>query len=586
MPVQPHVEAHLVVTGSFKVGANPQPPNRFELSITNKSDPLKLTPKKCLCLKGVLGPGTDALFLDDNDAKQCEKSSPKDWTVIWDFSRKAEGEFCLKIYSLNKKLEKEQPLTISFANVISKTAPDGDAALSFQTDFSDAKQALTISKTADKADIISFYASPPEGVQNLPGEDVTLKWRTYKLTNLGLFQEGHSDPLVCDFSQDEGQKKIPGVATSMKFVLKGYDGPQLISRNLRVQVLQKGWYDLKNTVSEGDPGYPVPQDEKETRLLAGNPKGFDLEPTLLFNANDQRLYAIFRLIFAGQERAFLFQTQNLFGGWSFVKSSVPDQTGSIPGGCFTSPGIYFDDKLWLIGGSQIDPDNTSNCIWCFDPRKAAWEDWGAAPWTPRMGHAVQVVYEDQKAKIWMLGGRDEAGNALNDVWSLDVASRSWTDLGPADWKPRCLFNPAVYDKQIWLYGGVKEPFSAELYDDLYVYSSDGPWQKKEMTGIIKGSESKKPIASSLQVFKGKLCLFGKFRTIDPADKSERIEPLAFSLSSASTKTWDDFPSDGLKGWGGDTTFSYQLVNFRDKLLIARALGYDDPNTVLKVYVPG
>jgi hypothetical protein len=165
-----------------------------------------------------------------------------------------------------------------------------------------------------------------------------------------------------------------------------------------------------------------------------------------------------------------------------------------------------------------------------------------------------------------------------------VTHRKWDQLQPAPWKPRCLFNPAVYDQKIWLYGGAKEPFSAELYDDIWVYTG-GRWQKKAMTGIIKGSESKKPIASSLQVFEDKLCLFGKFRTVNPDDKSEKVEPLAFSLSSASTKTWDAFSSDGLKDWGSDTTFSYQLVNFKDRMLIARALGYGEPNPVLKVYVP-
>jgi len=94
-----------------------------------------------------------------------------------------------------------------------------------------------------------------------------------------------------------------------------------------------------------------------------------------------------------------------------------------------------------------------------------------------------------------------------------------------------------------------------------------------------------PISSCLQVFHRKLCLFGRFRTI-AADQSEAIEPLAFSLSTPSTGTWDTFPSDGLKDWGADTTFSYQLVNFRNKMLIARALAYQLPNPVLKIYVPG
>jgi hypothetical protein len=580
MPAQPQLEANLVVAGSFIVGANPQPPNQFKVSISNKGDSLQLTPKKCLYLTGTLGPGQEALFLDEADAQKCNKSSSKDWKVLWDFSRKEEGIFRLKIFSF-KKFGKDQTVTISFSNVISKTAPQGAVALSFETDFSDAKQALTISKTAKDPDIISFYSDPPEGVPNLPGTEVTLKWRTFKLTNRELFQSGISDPLSCNFDKDEGAKTITCGPADMTFTLNGYHGAKKISRQLRVKVLKSGWYDLRNTVHEGDPGYLVPETEHEIRDLEIITKGLDLEPTLLFNATNL-LYAIFRLRFADKVTTFLFQTQNPFGGWRFVKSTVPHQAGFIPEGFATSPGVYCDDKLWLIGGSQIDPDNTSNHVWCFDPKKSAWEDRGAANWPPRMGHAVQVVFEDQKEQIWVMGGRDEAGNALNDVWALDGKD----PLPQKAWEPRCLFNTAVYDKKIWLYGGAKEPFSAELYDDLYVYTGGGNWQKKEMTGIIKGSESKKPIASSLQVFQGELCLFGKFRTIDPDDKSERVEPLAFSLSSASTKTWDDFPSDGLKGWGTDTTFSYQLVNFKDKMLIARALGYEERNPVLKVYVAG
>jgi len=585
MPAETQLEAGLTVTGSFKIGANPQPPNQFELSITNKGDSLKTTPRQCLYLKGFLGSGKKDLFLDESDAQKCVKTSPTDWKVDWDFSNKDQGEFRLKIYSYKKKLEKDNPLKFTFSNVISKTAPDGTAELSFETDFSDAKQALTISKAADDPDIISFYSVPPEGVQNLPGEEVILKWRIHKLERLELTRRGTADPLSCDFSEDEGAKTIPGFSANATYTLKGYDGPKPISRDLSVQVLQKGWHDLSNTVLEGDPGYPIAETEDESKDLERYRNGFDLEPTVLFSATDH-IYAVFRLKFAGKENAFLFQTQNPFGGWNFVKSSVPDQAGFIPDGFSTSPGIFFDNKLWLIGGSQIDPDNTSSRVWCFDLKKGAWEDWGAAEWSQRMGHAVQVFFEDQKEKIWVMGGRDESGNALDDIWALDVTNRDWVPLRQADWDPRCLFSTAVFENRIWLYGGAEEPFSSKLYDDLYVYEGGGQWQKKEMTGIIKGNVSKKPIASSLQVFKGKLHLLGKFRTIDLKDKSEIVEPLAFSLARASTKTWDDFPSDDLRGWGSDTTFSYQLVNFNDKMLIARALGYDVPNPVLKVYVPG
>lgn len=588
MPDQPQLEARIEIKGALRVGANPQPPNEFKLSITNRGKLLKVTPNKCLYLRGCLGSAAKALFLDDADARKCDKSKPNDWEVVWDFSRKEQGWFTLKIFSF-RPLAENQVLTISFANVISKTSPDKAAVLFFETDFSDAIQDLTIAKTAPMPDIISFTADPPEGGQNLPGKNVILKWRTFKLSNRELVQIGIADPIACDFSEDEGQKKITCAAADMTFRLKGYDGPKAIFRDLQIKVLTQGWYDMRNTVWEGDPGYPGPRTANEARTLETN-KRYDLEPTHLFNANDQRLYAIFRRMFAGREKGFIFTTENPLGGWSLVESSVPDQPDPVPQGFTTSPGIYFDDKLWLIGGSQIDPDNTANDVWCFDPRKGVWQNWGTADWPARMGHAV-LAFQN---KIWVMGGRDESGNSLNDIWTFDVAGRRWDSLGQAAWEPRCLFNPTVYEvtldsaekeEQIWLYGGAQEPNSAILYDNLYVYSGR-KWEKKEMTGIIQGRESKKPIASCIQVFRGRLCLFGKFRTIDPHDKSELVEPLGFSLSSLTTKTWERFPSDGLKNWGADTASSYQLVNFKDKMLIAKALSLRKPNPVLKVYLPG
>lgn len=589
MSTQPQLEVNLVVKGSFIVGANP---NEFEISITNKGEALQLTPTKCLYLKGMLGSGKEDLFLDETDAQKCNKSSPKDWKVLWDFSSKAEGIFRLKIFSF-KKIVKDQALTISFSNVISKTDPDGEAALSFETGFSDAKQALGIPKTANRPDIISFYSSPPEGVQNLPGEKVTLKWRTFKLTDRALIQAGRSDPLPCKFDQDEGSKIIRVSDTDINFRLQGYGESRPIFRELQIKALGSGWHDIINTVWEGDPGYPIPETEIETEALKEN-EGLDLEPTLLLNADNVCLYGIFRREFEGQKKAFLFQTENPFGGWNFVKSSVPDdQSSSIPEGFATSPGVYFDNKLWLIGGSQIDQQKTSRGVWCFDPTQTPqkiWQQCREADWPARMGHAV-LVFQN---KIWVMGGRDEAGNALNDVWTLDAGKPEWTRVNEKSWNSgRCLINPVVFEEKIWLYGGAAEPSSAELYDDLYICSpvSEGnyKWEKQEsLTGAITGTgeKPKKPIASCLQVLGGKLHLFGKFRTT-AQDKSRFDEALGFCLSDPSTGTWERFPSDGLGTWGTYTTYSYQAVNFK-RMLIAKALPASnrDPNPILKVYVPG
>jgi|SRR5579859_886464 len=597
-----------IVAGKFRVGPNPAPPNEFKLSITNSGDAIEWTPDVHLYLTGHLGPDDQALFLEDSDARkwtmQYSSSSgwkPK-WQAEWDFSRKSEGIFRLDIYTSNvTDWENGVFLAITFLNVVSKTAP-GEASLTFESDISGAKQDFSISKTVDKPDIISFTSDPAEGVQNLPNENVTLKWRVYKLNQLELTRVGSADLLPFETREHkesntiEGIATVPNISVDTEFRLRGYDGPRPVDRTLGIKVLRNDWYDLKKTILPGDPGYPI-----SIALQAGL-RRFDLEPTLLFNVNDKSLYAIFQHDFDGGKRALLFQTENPFAGWNFVKSSVSGQEGSIPEGFATSPGLCFDNRLWLIGGSQIDADITSNEVWRLNlegPGKGVWENlsekWQAPVWSQRMGHAVVEF----GGHIWVMGGLDEYGKALNDVWALDAAKEGseWRNLGNALWGPRCLISPTVYEDQIWVYGGTTEPKTSNLYDDLYAYSkgrsfSEGRWEEKKITAVIRGNESRKPVASCLQVFQEKFYLFGKFQTVAESDKSYLVESLAFSLSSLDSRTWSRFPSDRLQNWWGDTTCSYQLANFKDRMLIARALGKNQPNTlgknqsntVLKVYV--
>ncbi len=575
------VTAKIDITGDLRVGVSPQPPNKFKLVITNKGDavPQPDAGQLTFYFTGTLGSSEAALFLNQDDARNCTKVVLSDWSADWSFPD--ENTFHLEIYTFNDPiLTKNQQVTIEFSQVVSKTAP-GKASLGFGSDLG-ALQDLDIGKTAAKPGIIAFYSDPPAGVRNLPGADVTLKWRTFDLTDRKLEEVG-GDELSPDFTGDEGSYRYPDLSADTTFMLSGFGaGPPRVEQKLTLRVLKSGWYDRKNILVEGDPGYPHPADQSEADALKKKDKGFELEPLELLNANDQQLYGVFRYWFQEKEIAFLFQTQNLFGRWKLVRCSVPDQDGMIPEGFATSPAIYFDDNIWLIGGSQIDPDKTSNIVWRlnFKSTPPTWQNLGPAGWPPRMGHAV-VLFRNE---IWLMGGRDSSGNALNDVWTCG-ASGSWQcKTKSAEWSPRCLFRPAVLNGEIWLYGGMKEPFTSQslLYGDLYRYSSAaGKWKKEDRVPV----NNRNPLASCLVVFRNTLRLFGKFRSINPSDRSELVEPLAFSLSNPSTGTWEGLPVEGLKDWGGVNTFNVQVLNFKDQMLVAKAVAYDQPNVVMKVFVP-
>ena len=86
-------------------------------------------------------------------------------------------------------------------------------------------------------------------------------------------------------------------------------------------------------------------------------------------------------------------------------------------GMATSPGAYFKNKLWLIGGSSVNPDRPGKEVWCYekDPSTQSryWKrkDDFLSAMPARMGHAC-VLFQDA---LWVIGGYNN-GTAYRDVW--------------------------------------------------------------------------------------------------------------------------------------------------------------------------
>lgn len=567
--------ANLETTGII-VGEPDPNENKFELVITDLDTSAK---PPTFYLSGTFGPDEKDLFLNRTDAEECKSATvlPANWMGSWTF-KENNGTFELKIYTYARTIQGPL-LRIEFGKVTSKTTA-GNASLAFRTDPDPKKPLQTLSlekKTPLQPGIIAFYSDPPEGTQNLPGATVALKWVTFGLTDLKLVE---LKAKIGVNERNRGSRQVPVGAIDQRFTLEGFGGVRPVSDYITVSVLQSRWYDRAYKLVPGDPAYPEDADSNE--------KVLELQPTEIINANDACLYGVFRHVFNGSERALLFKADNPFARWDLVESSVRGQQGRrIPDDASESPGVYWDDRIWLVGGSQIDPNpgRASNLVWRLDPNSGenpSWENLGPAGWRERMGHAV-LVFQNQ---IWVMGGRDEAGNALNDVWRLNKSSTNWERVAEhAEWAPRCLMHPTVWNDQIWLYGGVAEPFSSIVHDDIWVYPrSGGAWVKQSITDVINKSGT--PVSSSLQVFgkPEKVHLFGNFRTIESRDSSEVVKPCAWSLDDVRTQTWVPFPNEGLKDWGGSTTFSYQMINFKNIYLMAKALDYRRTTNVLKIYV--
>lgn len=141
----------------------------------------------------------------------------------------------------------------------------------------------------------------------------------------------------------------------------------------------------------------------------------------------------------------------------------------------------FDNKLWVLGGIRVS--TRYNDVWHTTDGVNWTMATSSAQWQTRSGHA-SVVFDN---KIWVLGG--QGGSSLNDVWySSDGVS--WTQATTtAEWSPRVFHTATVFDDKIWIMGGN----SSGGVNDVW-YSSDGitwtqatanaEWQARERLNSV------------------------------------------------------------------------------------------------------
>ena len=139
-----------------------------------------------------------------------------------------------------------------------------------------------------------------------------------------------------------------------------------------------------------------------------------------------------------------------------------------------STDVFFDGKLWIIGGSDLYTQNFSNEIWS-SADGTTWTKAGNAAW-PGRDSATVVTFRD---KLWLFGGashRDAqlATDAfLNDVWSSDDGI-NWTEVtAAAPWSPRSYPRIAILNDEMYLLGG-------ESQSDVWKSSNGKDWT--QLTG--------------------------------------------------------------------------------------------------------
>ncbi|WP_166922472.1 hypothetical protein [Flavobacterium poyangense] len=188
------------------------------------------------------------------------------------------------------------------------------------------------------------------------------------------------------------------------------------------------------------------------------------------------------------------------GNWNRILLSDTDKKVLEP--FATSPLLHMKStgelhgRLFFVGGSYVKPMITSNATAVvyldLDLYDDSEKDKEKAKnrvklitelsWSSRMGHACALFPSGDQEKIWLLGGVDEWGKALDDVW-VSGDGETWTNNNTdgsvnenpkipvkMPWKKRCLSGITVelkdngQKKAIWFGGGFSEIGGTETSD--------------------------------------------------------------------------------------------------------------------------
>jgi hypothetical protein len=270
-------------------------------------------------------------------------------------------------------------------------------------------------------------------------------------------------------------------------------------------------------------------------------------PSLLLNDADKTLYGVF----ARDGEAAVYRLDLETGGLGRKDTfccKVPEEMNE-------SPGAFFRNRIWLVGGSQIDldPRVCSNKVWWFDPKSketGVIESAGsAAMWTARTGHACATF----GGKLWILGGVDADGNTLSDVWCFD--GNIWQE-SEALGRPLCLLAATEFDQRLWVYGGVDAPFGTPQSGVWYRSSRDAAWQQMRFNTRVgeppvTNPGSGDPFASALCVDKTRsvpmLCGLATFqKDIGIASEMFTLSGVNYVNNTADVRERSAIPPQ--KGW--------------------------------------
>ena len=495
---------------SVKIGKSNQATNKVKITVT--TSPQQAQTKVTVTVG--CGPTEDALLASQDEvvkvtcqaageteaAEMTAAPKPPTGKKAWDT-----GDFPISL-----------PLLITLENFVSNTPP-GDAVITVLVEKSKGGNdwekgesfSIEVKKELEPRDRpeIRYFTVNPNYILHAGQTEVTASFCATGYETLTLFRN-NEEMRNWPEAPDAANKIIFGA-----FPVKG-KFPETEKPSITSVYRLKGKY-KKQGDKEKEKGQTEVEDTLDRTVQVISPGWNQIElpqgsPVRLFVADDfsgsgsKRSYGIFK----DRGGAYaLYSSATGVDAWRLEPGDVPPEMA-------TSPGVYYKNKLWLIGGSSVDPNNPRNQVRCYekaDPNRVdrSWNKKNDFPSTMpgRMGHAC-VVFQDT---LWVIGGYNN-GKAYRDVWQGKEKADGqleWSCLqDQCDWDGRLYPAATTWRNpeglpEVWIYGGSADPQSSEPMHDFWSTRDGRAWQRMDEKGsppVPIMPDPGAPLASTLVAF--------------------------------------------------------------------------------------
>jgi len=499
--------------------------------------------------------GTGTTFLvkgDDNPRGRYELNGGNAQEIV---KKKVKGAWEWQPKQKMMTIAAGNKLVVTIGNLSARTVP-GIAPVVVAVEVGgDAKKYeenrdVTVVALEDAEATIHYFDVEPNFVLHGGDEEVKLTWWTSPADAVVTLSKNN----VEIWKKKAGEERAPALVdkptiTSNYRLTVRAPGVAMAVTQSTVQVAQPGWN--QQALPQGYPNLLLAIDEPESET-----------------------YQIFGVFISSEGKASLWSSPSGFADWEEIEEP-------FPAGMDYSPGVVYDGKLWLIGGSSVHPDKKTNVIWTYAPREQVWKQEKAAQFLPRMGHSCVVFQE----KIWVMGGISKT-KAMRDVWSYDKRDQSWKPHPDAPWERRCMFaaltTPAyglIVKPRLWIYGGKPTPGEDATTSDIWWTEDGDTWTDATRSYELDPSPGK-PAGATL-FFDKSLMLAGSFI------KERTLSSHVFKLNVVNG-IWEDNPvSWGWEQFGG-TPFLLQSIVYNQFYFfwaISAELGPSVPAPKLNIFIP-